>query len=139
MLKASLLSLCSLTCLQGQEIRHINPEGMSKSPAYSQIVTAKPGTVIWISGQVAQDSNGQLVGKGNLKAQLNQVWANLKLALAASGATFKDVVKINTYVVNCNPSMQANSGSRLKPGPGRPPASTLVGVQALASKSSWWR
>ncbi len=135
MLKTSLAFLCSLVCLQGQEIRHINPEGISKSPAYTHVVTAKPGTVIWISGQVAQDSSGQLVGKGNLKAQLNQVWANLQTALTASGATFKDVVKVNTYVVNYAPSMRSELREvRLRfMGPGEPPASTMVGVQALAS------
>jgi enamine deaminase RidA (YjgF/YER057c/UK114 family) len=72
---------CSATCLLARDIRHINPAGINKSPA-SQVVAAKPGTIIWISGQIAQNSKGKVVGKGDLKAQLNQAWENVKLALA---------------------------------------------------------
>ncbi len=136
MFKASLVFMFMLTGVLAQDIRHINPEGISKSPAYTQIVTAKPGTMVWIAGQVAQNSKGEVVGKGDLKAQLNQVWANLKLALEASGATFKDVVKINTYVANYTPAMRGDlREARLRfMGAGEPPAATLVGVQSLASE-----
>lgn len=136
MLKVSLVLLCSLTGTLAQDIRHVNPSGLNKSPAYSQAVTAKPGTIVWISGQVAQDAKGGVVGKGDLKAQLNQVWENLKVALAASGATLQDVVKINTYVVSYTPAMRSDiREARLRfMGPGEPPASTLVGVQSLATE-----
>jgi enamine deaminase RidA (YjgF/YER057c/UK114 family) len=136
MSKASLVFLCSLTSLLAQDIRHINPAGIGKSPAYTQVVAAKPGTVIWISGQVAQNSKGEAVGKGDLKAQLNQAWENVKLALAGSGATFQDVVKVTTYVVNYKPSMRDDiRAARLRfMGTGEPPAATLVGVQSLASE-----
>ena len=118
------------------DIRHINPKGIPKSPAYTQVVAAKPGTVLWISGQVAQNSKGEVVGKGDLKAQLGQVWENVKLSLAGGGATFQDVVKITTYIVNFNPSMLADiREARSKFIGGEPPASTLVGVQALASEA----
>jgi enamine deaminase RidA (YjgF/YER057c/UK114 family) len=122
--------------LQAQDIRHISPDGIAKSPAYTHVVTARPGTVIWISGQVAQNAKGEIVGKGDLKAQLNQVWENLRLALAAAGASFQNVVKINTYVVNYKPSMRADireARARFM-GNIEPPASTLAGVQALASE-----
>ena len=136
MFKSSLLVLCALSGLLAQDIRHINPAGIGTSPAYTQVVTAKPGTVVWISGQVAQNLKGEVVGKGDLKAQLNQAWENVKLALAGSGATFQDVVKITTYVVNYNPSMRPElREARLRfMGTGEPPASTLVGVQSLASE-----
>lgn len=136
MSKASLVFLCSLTGLLAQDIRHINPAGINKSPAYSQVVAAKPGTILWISGQVAQNSKGEVVGQGDLKAQLNQVWENVKLALAGSGATFQDVVKITTYVVNFKPSMRGDirEARQRFMGTGEPPASTLVGVQSLASE-----
>ena len=128
--------MCSLTGLLAQDIRHINPAGINTSPAYTQVVAAKPGTIIWISGQVAQNSKGEVVGKGDLKAQLNQVWENLKLALAGSGATFQDVVKVTTYVVNYKPSLRSDiREARLRfMGSGEPPAATLVGVQSLASE-----
>lgn len=136
MFRASLVFLCPVSVVLAQNIQHINPAGLSKSPAYTQAVAAKPGTVIWISGQVAQDGKGEIVGKGDLKAQLNQAWENVKLALAGSGATFQDVVKVNTYVVNYKPSMRDDlRAARLRAmGPAEPPAATLIGVQSLASE-----
>ena len=127
--------LFATTALFAQDIRHINPDGLSKSPAYSHAVTARPGTVVWLAGQVAQNAKGEVVGKGDLKAQLNQAWENVRIALAGSGASFKDVVKITTYVVNYKPSMRDDlRAARLKAmGSGEPPASTLVGVQSLAT------
>ncbi|MFB3825588.1 MAG: RidA family protein [Bryobacteraceae bacterium] len=136
MFKASLVFFCSLAGLAAQDIRHIQPAGLSKAPtAYTHVVTARPGTVIWISGQISQNAKGEVVGKGDLNAQLNQVWENLRTALEAAGATFRDVVKINTYVVNYKPSMRdAIRAARSRHmGPGEPPAATLVGVQSLAS------
>ena len=136
MFKASLALLCSITGLLAQDIRHINPAGISKSQAYTQAVAAKPGTIIWISGQVSQNSKGEVVGRGDLKAQLNQAWENVKLALAGSGASFQDVVKVTTYGVNYKPSMRGDlREARLRfMGAGEPPAATLVGVQSLASE-----
>jgi len=77
-----------------------------------------------------------VVGKGDLKAQFNQAWENLRLALAGSGATFQDVVKVTTYVVNYKPSMRDDlRAARLRfMGDAKPPAATLVGVQSLASE-----
>jgi enamine deaminase RidA (YjgF/YER057c/UK114 family) len=131
-----MLFFWSLSVLFAQDIQRINPPDLTTSPAYTQVVTAKPGTVIWVAGQTAQNAKGELVGKGDLKAQLNQVWENLKLALGAGGATFKDVVKVTTYVVNYKPSMRDDlRAARLRfMGTGEPPAATLVGVQSLASE-----
>ncbi|HEY1993780.1 MAG TPA: RidA family protein [Edaphobacter sp.] len=135
MRKALLLFFCSASFLLAQNIQHINPPGLSNSPAYTQAVTAKPGTIIWISGQTAQNAKGELVGKGDLKTQVNQAWENVRLALAGSGATFQDVVKVTTYVVNYKPLMRDDlRAARLKfMGAATPPAATLVGVQSLAS------
>ena len=134
MSKAFLLVVCALPLL-AQDIKHINPPGVSKSPAYTQVVTAKPGTIVWVSGQVAQNAKGEVVGKGDLKAQLTQAWENIKLSLEGAGATFQDVTKITTYIVNYKPTMRDDiRAARLKfMGAGEPPASTLVGVQSLAS------
>ena len=134
--KTPLLVFCFLSGLSAQEIRHINPPGLGQSPAYTQVVTAKPGTVVWVSGQVAQNAKGEVVAKGDLKAQLNQAWENVKTALVGSGATFKDVVKVTTYVVNYKPSMRNDlREARLRfMGPVEPPAATLVGVQSLATE-----
>jgi len=138
--KVPLAFFCFLTSVSlhvhAQEIRHINPPTLGQSPAYSQVVTAKPGTVVWVAGQVSQNAKGEVVAKGDLKGQLNQAWENVKTALAGAGATFKDVVKITTYVVNYKPSMRNDlREARLRfMGPADPPAATLVGVQSLASE-----
>lgn len=135
MLKALLLLFFPASFLLAQNLQHINPPGLSNSPAYTQAVAAKPGTIVWISGQTAQNAKGEVVGKGDLKAQLNQAWENARLALAGTGATFQDVVKVTTYVVNYKPSMRDDiRAARLKfMGDAKPPAATLVGVQSLAS------
>jgi enamine deaminase RidA (YjgF/YER057c/UK114 family) len=136
MRKALLLFFCPVSALLAQNIQHIDPAELNKSPAYTQAVAAKPGTIVWISGQVAQNAKGEVVGKGDLKAQLNQAWENVRLALAGSGATFQDVVKVTTYVVNYKPSMRDDlRAARLRfMGDAKPPAATLVGVQSLASE-----
>jgi enamine deaminase RidA (YjgF/YER057c/UK114 family) len=136
MFNMPMLCFCSLGALLAQNIEHINPPGLATSPAYTQVVTAKPGTVIWVAGQTAQNAKGEVVGRGDLKAQVNQVWENLKVAVAAKGATFNDVVKITTFVVNYNPSMRDDlRAARIRfMGSAEPPAATLVGVQSLASE-----
>lgn len=112
----------------------MQPKGLVNPGTYSQVVTAKGGTLVFIAGQVAQDANGQIIGEGDLLAQARQVYENLKIALAASGATFDDVVKLNTYIVNYKTADRAvlldvrnQFVSKTNP-----PASTLIGVQALA-------
>jgi enamine deaminase RidA (YjgF/YER057c/UK114 family) len=112
----------------------IQPRGVAASPAYTHVVTASGGTTVYVSGQVAFDEDGKLVGRGDLAAQTRQVFQNLERALAAAGATFENVVKLTTYVVGYKPELVAaireiRSGFLPKD---RPPASTLVGVEALA-------
>lgn len=58
------------------------------------------GDTIYVAGQVAQDPDGALVGKGDMKAQARQVFANIEAVLAVAGATMEDVVKITTYVTD---------------------------------------
>lgn len=116
------------------EKQFINPEGLSRPGAYTPVVTARGGKTIWISGQVPQDAAGQLVGPGDLLAQIGQVYRNLELALAGAGATFSDVVKINVYIVDFKPEYRDlhNQVRSRHVSKDNPPASTLIGVQALA-------
>ena len=81
-------------------IRFINPDTLSKPPTYTQVVEVTgPGRTVYVSGQLASGRDGKLVG-GDFRAQAVQVYENLKAALAAVGATFKDVVKINSYLAD---------------------------------------
>ena len=112
----------------------VNPEGLNKPTGYTHIVVTGGGRTVYISGQVALDVKGETVGKGDLKAQTSQVYENLKTALTAVGATFADVVKINTYIVNYKADalpMLREVRSKYFTGE-NPPASTLIGVQSLA-------
>ena len=115
---------------------HINPPGVSTPTGYTHVVSASAGgRIVFISGQVAVDAAGQAVGEGDLARQAYQVFENLKTCLAAAGATFADVTKLTTYIVNYKaedrPIIVAARQRHLPAE--NPPASTLVGVQALAA------
>jgi enamine deaminase RidA (YjgF/YER057c/UK114 family) len=123
----------SATTASAQLKQHINPDGVNKPKTYSQVVKVNGGTMIFTSGIVADDTNGIIIGKGDLKAQVKQAFENLKIVLAAAGAEFKDVVKMTYYVVNYKPEqipMIREVRANYLPTE-NPPASTLVGVAAL--------
>lgn len=116
------------------EKQFLNPPTIATPRGYTHVVTATSGKMVFISGQVAFNQKGELVGKGDLRAQTQQVYENLKNGLAAAGATTADVVKLNTYVVDFTPAdLAAIREVRSQYFPfEHMPASTLVGVQALA-------
>jgi enamine deaminase RidA (YjgF/YER057c/UK114 family) len=112
--------------------RFHNPDGVHKPMGYSHVAEQTGGRLVYIAGQVSVDPSGNIVGEGDLEAQARQVFANIKANLAAVGATFADVIKLNYYIVQSDgiPSIRkvrdefVNTGS--------PPASTLVIVSGLA-------
>lgn len=116
-------------------IARSNPPGLSKPTGYTHVTVVPAGRQVHISGQVALDADGNLVGKGDLGAQTEQVLKNLKTALASAGADFSHVFKMVTYVVDLSPDkLPAVRGARAKVfGDGPYPASTLVGVTALVN------
>jgi enamine deaminase RidA (YjgF/YER057c/UK114 family) len=67
---------------------------------YSHVVVAEGRRTTFVSGQLARDRAGAVVGAGDMRAQIRQTCENLKAALAAAGATLDDVVKTNTYVTD---------------------------------------
>jgi len=81
-------------------VQHLNPDGLHRNPAYSQavVVTGNVKTV-YIGGQNAVNAAGEIVGKGDIKAQTEQVLRNVETALAAGGARLDHVVKWNVYIV----------------------------------------
>lgn len=119
----------------GAGTRYLNPQGLTKPTGYTQVVVvAKSSQLIYVSGQTARSSSGELVGKGDLRAQVTQAMENLRTALTAAGATMEDIVKLNYYVVNLKPDqVPIIREVRAKYLTGEhPPAATLVGVTALA-------
>ncbi len=115
------------------EKRFMNPTGVAASPAYTHAVEVSGGKTIFISGQVPLDEKGELVGRGDLREQTRKVFENLKRSLAAAGARFEDVVKTTYYVVGYRPQHLAAIREVRSEylSPAHPPASTLVGVEAL--------
>jgi 2-iminobutanoate/2-iminopropanoate deaminase len=105
--------------------------GLAPAPRYSYAASSS-GELVFFAGQVAQDAQGALVGRGDFEAQTRQVFANLTLALKAAGCTFAEVLKVNYYIVGLNHErLLAVRSVRDGFFPGAKPASTLVGVAAL--------
>jgi len=111
----------------------LNPPGLAPTNGWTQVVTSTGDKTIHVSGQVAVDERGQVVGKGDLKAQTEKTFTNLDVALKAVGASFRDVVKMNLYVVGLKPELVPliREVRARYVNMQNPPASTLVGVSAL--------
>lgn len=85
-------------------VQHLNPDGLSKNPAFTQaIAVTGAAKTIYIGGQDAVDASGKIVGKGDIKAQTEQVLENIQMALAAAGAGLEHVVKWNLCIVQGQP------------------------------------
>ena len=112
--------------------RFINPPTISKPPGYTHVVeTTGPGRTVYIAGQLGIDPSGKMAS--DFRGQTVQAFENLKSALAAVGAEFKDVVKINNYLVDIKTNLPLYREVRDKyVNTSQPPASTTVGVTALA-------
>jgi len=81
------------------------PEGLSKRIVkgqllYAPVVTVVPGKLVLVSGILARNAKGEIVGKGDMRAQMRQVFENIKIALAAAGATMADIVKRQTFTTD---------------------------------------
>ncbi len=87
------------------ELQRIFPEGLSKRVVkgrllYAPVVTVVPGKIVFLSGILSRNSNGEVVGKGDMRAQIRQVFSNITIALKAAGATWADVVKRQTFTTD---------------------------------------
>src|SRR5258706_12682534 len=83
----------------------LQPEGLPMRVVgghtlYSHVVVVQPGAQVFVAGQLARDATGNLVGKGDMGAQIRQVGENIKIALAAAGCTLADIVQTTTYVTD---------------------------------------
>ena len=115
--------------------QYLNPKELGAAPKfYSHAVSlAGQAKLVYVSGQVSWGPDGRVVGAGDMRAQCEQVFKNLTAVLAAAGAGWEDIVKMNSYMVNLNAENVATfreaRAAYLKPG--QMPASTLVGVTSL--------
>jgi enamine deaminase RidA (YjgF/YER057c/UK114 family) len=115
-------------------VRYINPDSLNKNPAFTNVVVVEGNVkTVHIGGQDAVNASGEIVGKGDIVVQVEQILANLRAALAAGGAGPEHIIKWNIYVVQ-GQSLQAgfaafqNAWSEVP----NPPAITGVFVSGLA-------
>ena len=108
-------------------VRYINRAPLG----YSHIVEVRSGRTFYIAGQLALDQNGKLVGPGDFRAQVKQVFENLKIRLEEVGAAFKDVVKLNYYLTDASDLQALRETRDSYVNTESPPASTLVVVKQL--------
>jgi enamine deaminase RidA (YjgF/YER057c/UK114 family) len=115
-------------------VRFSNPKTMAKPPGYSYVVEATgPNRLIFIAGQLGLDLDNKLVGApGDFRAQAEKAVDNLKLALADAGATVKDVVKINNYLVDMSHIGIFREVRDKHFNMAAPPASTTIAISQLA-------
>jgi len=117
------------------QVQYRNPDTLNKNPAFTNVIVVT-GSVktLYVGGQNAVDASGTIIGKGDFKAQTEQVLKNIQTALSAGGAQLEHVIKWNLYVVQGQP-LQAGFevfqqvwGSRPNP-----PAITMAFVAGLAN------
>jgi enamine deaminase RidA (YjgF/YER057c/UK114 family) len=116
-------------------LRFVNPSTMSKPPGYTHVVEATgPGRIVYIAGQLGLTVDGKLAGRpDDFRAQATQAFENLKNALAAVGAGFEHVVKLNNYLTNIRAQLPLYRDVRDGyVSTAHPPASTTVEVSKLA-------
>ncbi len=116
------------------QVQYLNPESLHKNPAFTNVVVVTgPVKTVYVGGQDAVDASGNIIGKGDLKAQTDQVLKNIQAALAAGGAQVEHIIKWTLYIVQGQPlragfeSFQHFWGNRPNP-----PAITGVFVSGLA-------
>ncbi len=115
----------------------IQPEGVhvvmrAGQPAYTQVVAVSgSGRMIFVAGQLARDADGNCVGKGDMRAQIQQVGENIKKCLEAVGAGLADIVKTNTYVTDYE-EFAKHADMRLRYFGPATPTSTTVEVKRIA-------
>ncbi|MGC0380538.1 enamine deaminase RidA (YjgF/YER057c/UK114 family) [Streptomyces ambofaciens] len=114
----------------------VNPGGLPAVDVYRQVSIASGSKLVFVAGQVAWDADGATVGEGDLAAQAERCYLNVATALAAAGASFADVAKLNVHVVDWTPDKMPlllegieRAAARLGVTPAAP--ATLLGVAAL--------
>ena len=116
--------------------RNIQPDALSKRVVnghllYTHVVSVEGTRTIYVSGQLARDRDGQVVGKGDMRAQIRQVGENLKAALEAAGASLADLVKTTTFVTDIDEFFR-HVDVRMEYFGAALPTSTTVEVRRLA-------
>jgi enamine deaminase RidA (YjgF/YER057c/UK114 family) len=113
------------------DVRHLTPDGLARPHGYSHVVVAPVESIVFVSGQVPLDAEGNLVGAGDVAAQARQVFQNLSIALEAAETSWSNVVKLNFFVrdVSEMPAVRTIRDEHVDTA--NPPASTLIEISRL--------
>ena len=109
----------------------LSPDTLPEPPGYSHVVSARPGRVVWTSGQVAMRADGTVAPPGDWEAQTRLCCENVGRALEAAGADWADVVKLTYFVVDVTALETIRAVRDEFVDTERPPASSLVQVAGL--------
>ena len=135
-MRARLIALFALLpstmVAQGTGPRYINPPSLVKPTGYTHVVVSPDGRTVYVAGQVAFDSTGQLVGTGDFQKQAEQVFQNLRRALASVGGSLDDIAKTTTFVTDLKHVPQLRELRAKYLDPAHPLANTLLVVSSLA-------
>jgi enamine deaminase RidA (YjgF/YER057c/UK114 family) len=115
-------------------IEFLAPATLDAAPGFTHVVKVSGGQTVYISGQVALDASGAVIGRGDFRAQAQQVFENIKAALAAAGADFSHVVKLNISMLDRSNAPVLREVRDRYVNTATPPASTLVIVRGLVSE-----
>jgi 2-iminobutanoate/2-iminopropanoate deaminase len=113
------------------DVTFLSPKSMHEPRGYSHAAKIGSGMVLFIAGQVPLDRDGHLVGSGDFRAQCQQVFENLRAAVEAAGGSFRNVVKLNVYVLDVSKLAEYREVRDRYIDVNHPPTSTVVQVAAL--------
>lgn len=118
-----------------EQIQHINPDELVKNPAFTNVITVTgPAKTIYIGGQDSINAAGEIVAKGDIKGQTEQVLKNLQTALDAAGAGLEHIVKWNILVVEGQPIQPGlEAFQKVWENRPNPPTITVAFVTGLAN------
>ncbi len=111
-----------------------SPKLSKPAGIFSSGVKVPAGQLVFVSGQVSRNAQGETVGKGDIRAQTRQTMENVKAVLESAGATMDDVVKVTVFVTNVEEQLAAIHEVRAEYFKSDYPASTLVEVKSLVTK-----
>ena len=109
----------------------LSPKSMHEPRGYSHAAKVRSGTLLFIAGQVALDASGKLVGSGDFRAQAQQTFENLRAAVEAAGGSFRNIVKLNVYLLDVAKLADYREVRDHYIDINHPPASTAIQVAAL--------
>jgi reactive intermediate/imine deaminase len=110
----------------------INPAALSKPTGYTHVVDTRGSRTVYISGQIAFDAQGNVVGVGDVKAQTEQVFKNIEIALTSVGAKMSDIVKVTYFILDISQLPTVREIRARYFDANNPPASSAFEVRGLA-------